>query len=48
MTGPDYEWQGVAMIAIFISFAVIFLYNAARGCIKGAAAKYSFYAFIYL
>ncbi len=31
-----------------ISFAVIFIYDAARGYIKGTEAKYSFYAFIYL
>lgn len=28
-----------------LSSAIIFLYDGTRGCIKGAAAKYSFYAF---
>ncbi len=28
-----------------LTSAVIFLYDGTRGCIKGAAAKYSFYAF---
>ena len=28
-----------------LSSAIIFLYDGTQGCIKGAAAKYSFYAF---
>ena len=33
------------IVGAILASAVIFLYDGTRGCIKGAAAKYSFYAF---
>ena len=33
------------MVGFILASMVIFLYDGTRGCIKGAVAKYSFYAF---
>jgi len=32
------------MVGFILASMVIFLYDGTRGCIKGAVAKYSFYA----